>query len=427
MRCVFYAVALLLTGFAYAGEGILWQASYGTCVGRLFMTPEAALKACYPDIQRQGWKMIKDPSKPYYYVIGPSLDKEYQNITGYRKVCYKADIKNHGKSDGVSMPKTLPLVHYRRAPKGKDAGQWYPDSFKQCEDGCEMQYNAYTISYTADSDISVVTEKDGTSRKAFTVKRTGGLCETPPPEDPNNPQPPKPDTADDGKPDDGKPGDGKDGGSDDDGSGSGDEGGSGSGSEEGEGETGKDDGEGEGDGSGKDGDSGCTGGDTGGGGCDSGSGSGDSGSADEPVDIWLRCPSGRGSYKKGTKPEGECAAKPADPKKPTTINPIRTVSKIRPTMAAMATRLAIIPAVTVIEAAAAHLAVAVVVMVVAHPAVAAEMVMAVATARAMAKAQLVAVTARLANLLFARAIRCNATSPRNNGALHASRSGAVVA
>ncbi len=316
MRCVFYAVALLLTGFAYAGEGILWQASYGTCVGRLFMTPEAALKACYPDIQRQGWKMIKDPSKPYYYVIGPSLDKEYQNITGYRKVCYKADIKNHGKSDGVSMPKTLPLVHYRRAPKGKDAGQWYPDSFKQCEDGCEMQYNAYTISYTADSDISVVTEKDGTSRKAFTVKRTGGLCETPPPEDPNNPQPPKPDTADDGKPDDGKPGDGKDGGSDDDGSGSGDEGGSGSGSEEGEGETGKDDGEGEGDGSGKDGDSGCTGGDTGGGGCDSGSGSGDSGSADEPVDIWLRCPSGRGSYKKGTKPEGECAAKPADPKKP---------------------------------------------------------------------------------------------------------------
>ena len=305
--CLVCLFSVLFTGLAYASEGILWQASYGTCNGRLFMTPEAALKACYPDINQQGWKMIKHPSKPYYYVIGPSLDKEYQNITGYRKVCHKADILNRGESDGVPIPKEYPSLHYRRAPKGKDAGKWYPDSFKQCEGGCEMHYAVRKFH----DGHSVDNEEDGTSRKAFTITRTGGLCETPPPEDPNNPQPPKPDTADDGKPDDGKPDDGKDGGSADDGSGSGTEGGSGSGSEEGEGE-----GEGEGDGSGKDGDSGCTEGDTGGGGCDSGSGSGDSGSADEPVDIWLRCPSGRGSYKKGTKPEGECAAKPADPKKP---------------------------------------------------------------------------------------------------------------
>lgn len=61
----------------------------------------------------------------------------------------------------------------------------------------------------------------------------------------------------------------------------------------------------------------------GGGGSHKGGGSGDTGSADGgsvveeiPLDVWLRCPSGRGSYKRGTVPTGECAAKPKQPEKP---------------------------------------------------------------------------------------------------------------
>lgn len=305
MRHIIGIATLLAVGAAHAGTGKLWHNAH-TGDRLSFESPAAA---CGYIGTVLGRVIGKDRGKCWKEGENGFKGFEMSEYYATEKTCKTEYIKNNGESDGIQIPKNLDTLHWMRPPiKGKDAGKWYPDKFKACENNCTVSYAVYDL-----KKGSVIYEADGTSRKAFTKFATGDVCASPPP-DKKEPEPPKPDTDDDSKPDDNKP----DNGGGDQGGGSGDSGGnSGDG-----GGAGDSDGIGDGgNGGGKDSDGDGKGGDDSGGGKDDGGGKGDTGSAENdatppPIDVYIRCPSGRGSYKRGTVPTGDCAKPPPEKPKP---------------------------------------------------------------------------------------------------------------
>ena len=310
---VVYTFAFLFSGVANAETGKLW---YNAHTGNRFSFSSPAAACAYIGTV-PGRSLGKDRGKCWKEGENGFRGFEMSEYYAEEKTCEVESILNNGSSDGVDLSGSWKTLHWMRAPKGKDAGKWYPDSFTQCENNCTVRYKVFNF---VDGN-PVVNEKDGTSRKGFTKYQTGGVCAPPPPDDNKDPEPPKSDTDDDGKPDDNKPGDG---GRDDSSAGEGEGGSSGEGKGDREDDPkqpddggrdsdgigdGGDEGGGESDGDGK-------GGPQGGG---SGDGSGKDGDEGGGGSQWLLCPSHRGYYKRGTEPTGDCALtppKPKDPKKP---------------------------------------------------------------------------------------------------------------
>ena len=156
MRRIICILGLLLAVPLMAGNGYIYHVNEaGHCDA---MTPQASF-ACFekewgedetneftyvpfgdPDCNQQRIEGVycilsRDPRK------GGKWSDSLGNVIGRRaQICQSGLIRNNGSSDGVPIPEQYEFTHYMRAPKGKNAGEWYPDSFKKCEDNCTVQY-----------------------------------------------------------------------------------------------------------------------------------------------------------------------------------------------------------------------------------------------------------------------------------------------
>lgn len=242
--------------------------------------------------------------------------------------CDAKELTHNGVSGGVPV---FPEWHWMVAPPGIDAKDWFSDRFTLCENNCIVK-NKREFLEPGDgvsSDLRSVTENDGTSRSMFTKRQTGEVCvvEKKKPDDP--PKPPAPDNGDST--------DGQSGSSpgSDSGNGAGSNGQGGEGSQGGSnGQANQGSGNSDNGSSGSSGSGGGTGGGSSGGGgqlypggnsngggqnggnqdqgSEGGTGDGQSGNGQNGSDSgeagghYFPCPSGKGSYKKGTEPSAEC-------------------------------------------------------------------------------------------------------------------------
>lgn len=70
--------------------------------------------------------MIRHPNRQHYFVIGPSLDKEYQNITGREKTCDLQNIEGKGR--------------YGSHLLSFDGVDKVPTMQRRCQNNCEVEY-----------------------------------------------------------------------------------------------------------------------------------------------------------------------------------------------------------------------------------------------------------------------------------------------
>lgn len=117
--------------------------------------------------------MIRHPNRQHYFVIGPSLDKEYQNITGQEKTC---DLKNiEGKGRYGSHLLTFD-------------GDKAPTMQRRCQNNCEVEYQRAKPKDGQGADFgSPICFEVGKVKQCtndYTALQTGTVC-YPKPGEPN--------------------------------------------------------------------------------------------------------------------------------------------------------------------------------------------------------------------------------------------------